>query len=154
MDDTKEINAAIERELTETGCMHPDLVVAMTIWGEAGSELVDVKRAVACVIYNRALSHSITTGYPISVAASEVCLAQHQFDCWLNGKFVHQSPDESSDVWAECVAAAKEIFLDSYAPFLVANSYYIQRNSLRALRTKDMECVGHVGGYAFYLEKG
>jgi len=152
--DTSAVDRDIERELSDQDVYPPDLVVAMTIWGEARGEPVDGKRAVAGVISNRAVRRSIRTGYPVFLAASEVCLAPRQFSCWKDGKFVQQKPDESSDACVDCVAAAKEIFLDSYDPPTGATHYYAVGACERPSWADRMEYVGKVGRHLFYFEDG
>lgn len=150
--ETSEVDRDIERELSEqVGASPPDLIVAMTIWGEARGAPVDGKRAVAAVIRNRAAIISRNTGYPMLLSASQVCLAPGQFSCWVNGKFVQTELDDSL-AWVDCVAAAKEIFLDSYDPLIVATHYYAQSPATRPGWTDGMEYVCKVGSYLFYFD--
>ena len=53
-------------------------IFAKTIWGESRGEVLEAKRAVACVILNRFNSGKWFGGDSISA----VCLMPYQFSCW------------------------------------------------------------------------
>ena len=146
------INQSIEKELHDSGNpMPPDLVVAMTIWGEARGESVEGKRMVAAVIRNRAAIMSRVTGYPVCLSVSDVCLKPHQFSCWSEGKFVQEDPDDDSPEWGECVAAANEILSDSYISPTTAANCYSDSSKSRPGWADRMEYLGKVGHHLFYF---
>jgi N-acetylmuramoyl-L-alanine amidase len=86
--------------------LEKDLVLAITLWGEARGEGIEGKIAVAFVILNR----SIDKRWPDTI--QEVCIQPKQFSAWndndLNfpelirkskqGKFYDRDP-----VWKECL---------------------------------------------------
>ena len=84
-------NAIIERELEVVyDPIPPELVVAMTIWGEACHESMQNKVAVADKISDMADRYHLATGYPYLMCLSSVCRAN--FSCWTDeqfGDFVH-----------------------------------------------------------------
>lgn len=150
------INDQIERDLiADEKAIPSDLVVAMTIWGEARGESIEGKRAVAAVIYNRASARSNRTNLPISVTASQVCLSPFQFSCWdaHDGHFLHEKPDLDSSAWNDCVLCSREIFVDSYCPFIIATHYYADWISNQPAWAQNMEYTCRVGKHLFYFEK-
>jgi hypothetical protein len=147
-------NDEIERVLDDLGVMPPELVVAMTIWGEARGEHLGGKRAVANVIHNRAMRRSAKTGFPYLTSTSQVCLAPHQFSCWQNGKFVQEEPDVNSAAWDECLAAAGEIFAESYQSLVEATHYFAIWLKPQPSWAAKMEFVGQIGRHLFYIEDG
>jgi len=100
-------NAIIERELEVVyDPIPPELVVAMTIWGEVGQEPIQDKVAVADKISDMADRYHLATGYPYLMCLSSVCRAN--FSCWNDGQFVRQQPDKS-DEWEICARMARLI---------------------------------------------
>ena len=152
--DFNDQSAAIEAEVASYS-LPPELVAAMTIWGESRGETLYGQRCVAGVIYNRAIRRASKTGYPLSLSVSEVCLAPHQFSCWQDGEFVQKQPDETSSVWSTCADVAGEIFEDGYRPPFMATHYYAPAKLDHAPEwASKMKFVCKVGGHAFYLEEG
>lgn len=152
----QDINDQIERDLIDNEkAIPPDLLVAMTIWGEARGESIEGKRAVAAVIYNRAAARSNRTNLPISVTVDQVCMAPFQFSCWdgCDGHFLQEKPDLDSSVWNDCVLFAREIFADSYCPFIIATHYYADWISNQPEWAKDMEYICRIGKHLFYFDK-
>jgi N-acetylmuramoyl-L-alanine amidase len=129
----------------------PDLVVAMTVWGEARGESLEGKKAVASVICNRAMRKSHAGHLPFEVELSAVCLAPHQFSCWSDGEFVQQEPDYDSSAWLECHEVAKALFESTFRPCTNATHYF--SDSINpphwAAKMKFVEKIGH---HSFYLE--
>jgi hypothetical protein len=100
-------NTIIERELEVVyDPIPPELVVAMTIWGEARNESIKDKVAVADKINDMADRFHLATGYPGLMCLSSVCRAN--FSCWNDGQFVRQQPDQS-DEWEICARMARLI---------------------------------------------
>ena len=135
----------------EQDAMPPDLVVAMTIWGEARGESLEGKKAVASVIYNRAMRKSSHGCMPFTVVVSDVCLAPHQFSCWNDGKFGQQEPDYDSAAWLDCSEAAKSIFESTFVPSVVATHYFSDSINPPSWASK-MKFVTKIGHHSFYLE--
>ena len=150
----KAINEEIEKELEASGVMPPEQVVAMTIWGEARGESFAGKRAVAGVIHNRAIRRSARTDIPYILATSDVCLAPYQFSCWDHGDFVQQEPILTSSSWNECLAAANEIFAESYVAPTKATHYYAVWLNPPPKWAKKLQFVETVGDHLFFLEDG
>ena len=79
------------------------LFVAMTIYGEAGVEEYAGRRAVASVIYNRAIAHSVKTGRSMHYSLIAVYTERKAFSCWSKPFEINKD----SDIWKECVALAQ-----------------------------------------------
>lgn len=58
--------------------LSPEQTVAMTIWAEAGAELIEGQVAVGCVLRNRLLLPK-----RFNDTWKEVCLDKWQFSCWI-----------------------------------------------------------------------
>lgn len=55
-------------------------VVALTLWGEARSERIEGRIAIACVLRNRVTTQRRAFGWTLRGA----CLKPWQFSCWLD----------------------------------------------------------------------
>lgn len=88
---------------------HDDIaIVAKTLWGEAGNQTFEDKRAVATVIYNRAIGQKRDF--------KSVCLNPGKFSHWNNPrKFVNNYDERKS--YAECVRIAYTMYTGSFKPF-------------------------------------
>lgn len=80
----------------------PNLIVALTIFGEARGEPVDGQIAVACVIRNRVRDLRWPDDY------SGVCLQKKQFSCW--------NPNDPT--YPEIVKAAERTLISGMSPIL------------------------------------
>ena len=133
--------------------MPPELVVAMTLWGECRGECSAGKSAVLSVIYNRARIVSARHDIPFMVAASKVCLQKSQFSCWNDGKFVQQEPDYGSEAWVACGELAKTMFGSDYRPTIPSTHYFaISMNNPPSWASK-MEFLGEIGSQKFYKDQ-
>lgn len=145
---------AINQELFDLGIMPPEQVLALTLWAEAREVPVGVMWVIGEAIYNRARRRSLVTGYPLFMSATEVCLAEGQFPCWKDGKFIHPEPDIESEAWDICWTVATGILRDDYIPekVMVATHYYNFSTGCIPPWSKKMEFIGYAGNYTFFLD--
>ena len=132
----------------------PDLVVAMTLWGETRGESIEVKTTIASVIRNRALRRQIAYGYPLMVCLSSVCLQANQFSCWKDRKFVKDLPttdDKDSNEWDELLMLAKRLISSEFQPFTLATHYH-NLNDQPPSWVTNLKFVAWQGNYLFYLD--
>lgn len=120
------------------------LVVAMTIYGEAGIEDLHGKRLVASTIYNNAK----LIGGDFDRATTKVCLKRKKYSCW-NEPF---EIDYSSRRWSDSVKAAQEIHRKGYKPVTRATHYYA-KYIRKPYWVKSMVYLGSHGQHVFYKER-
>jgi hypothetical protein len=108
--------------------------IAKTLYGEAGGESEDGKRAVASVIWNRAggsadrfVGVCTKSGPIISKKTKKPALDKNgqpiivwQFDCWRKGV----RPDYKSKTWQTCLKIANEMVSGAFSPTVQSKNYY------------------------------
>ena len=98
------------------------MVVALTLWGECRGEPIEGKRAVASVIYWRAvkeLSHDAGRQWPGQL--ERVCLKPRQFSCWNGGEVARPEPGQA---WDECLELASALVGNTFRPSFFALNYH------------------------------
>jgi len=151
--DEKQSEKPVEPSAELPDTMPPDLVVAMTLWGEARGECSAGKAAVASVIYNRANRVATHHGIPFIVAASKACLQPSQFSCWNDGKFSQAEPDYQSQAWVDCAELAKSVFGSDYSPTTSATHYFAISMRTTPWWASSMEFLGAIGSQNFYRDQ-
>ena len=116
------------------------LMLAATIYAEAGGESFEGKRAVASVIHNRAAQ----TGVYVDC----IVIDRKQFSCWNRGwqwlkqtclhKKVKSAAEKKS--WQQCEQLALQLYLGTFSP--AGNwTYYYETTCKPAWRTKLVDTV-------------
>lgn len=124
------------------------LVVAMTIYGEAGVEDYRGKQLVAATIYNNANLERAKANITFHQALSKACLKKKLYSCW-NEPF---EIDYDSKAWADSIRAARELHNEGYMPPTKATNYH--GNYIRKpYWVKDMVFLGSHGQHLFYKVK-
>ena len=124
------------------------ITIALTLFGEASGESTEGKRAVASVIWTRAL---LTRARGDTNRLVAVCLAPKQFSCWNDGRRPRVPGDyPSRAAWAECKAIADEMCAGTFKPTITATHYYSGKKA--PYWVASMTLVREIGGHRFYVE--
>jgi len=129
--------------------MIPELLVAMTIWGESRGETFEGKAAVASVILNRAVGKMARReAATVGEALRKVCLERAQFSCWnMDGRFTQESPYPST-AWIECWNLGKQLAEGNFKPTLRADHYHALY--VTPAWAASMSRVAAIGRHVFY----
>lgn len=112
------------------------LIVAMTIFMEAGNESYQGKTAVATVIHNRTISRNMV---PV-----DVCLENNQFSCWKKPKKVIYEGED----WAESMLLAEQIVTGKFKPKAKWDHFYNPEYSKPRWRNK-LKSTKRIGKHIF-----
>lgn len=91
------------------GIKGDELIIAKTLYGEARGESLQGKKAVASVIYNRAVKKY---GKATMQNLSKICLAPKQFSCWNGGRIKVRK----GKAWNECKLIAHSMGTGVFTP--------------------------------------
>lgn len=131
--------------------MVPELVVAMTLWGECRGEPFAGKAGVASVmLYQATDAMGRREASSVGEALKKVCLAKAQFSCWnADGRFTQPAPYPSI-AWTECWQLATQLVAGNFKPTLKANHYH----ALYAdpAWATSMTKVAEIGRHVFYKD--
>ncbi len=105
-------NILFDDDGNETQFSNEDVkFMAQTIYGEARSENLTTKKAIAWVIRNRSETKNKTI--------EDIVTAKNQFDCWIEGNPNYDAttnPEEHAskskidkDAWEDCLSIAREV---------------------------------------------
>lgn len=94
--------------------MTPLMIIALTLYSEAGGEPISNKMAVGSVIWNRA-------GGDVEKLEA-VCLKPRQFSCWNAG--TPKTPGKRDRAWADCIGIASAMLSGKFAPVTRATHYH------------------------------
>lgn len=89
----------------------PELIVALTIYFEAGGESAYGRLCVASVLYNRATRDQVPPAH--------VALEYRQFECWNTRSpetTMLTEPETQSEAWKECRVLAVALSLGRFKP--------------------------------------
>ena len=92
------------------------LIIACTLFFEAGGESTLGKRAVASVILNRARERRITM--------QSACLQPRQFSCWNNRRGQLPKHLPRGKVWDEGLVLAQQMLDKEFEPIINSNHFY------------------------------
>jgi len=93
-----------------------EMLIACTLFYEAGGESLQGKQAVASVIYNRAQDNSGDI--------RKVILKPKQFSCWNIRKTKQRTKLPQGRAWNDCQKIAGKIVAGTFKPTISANHYY------------------------------
>jgi len=96
--------------------MKLELLIALTLWLEAGGEPPIGKLAVASVIYNRAAGDTNRI--------EQVILAPKQFSVWNNRNPEKMPKPPRGKSWRQCQQIAKSMLNSTFQPMNDWNHYY------------------------------
>ena len=124
-------------------------VVALTLFGEARSQTIRGKRAVASVIYNRANGNA--------KLFKKVCLEKRQFSCWnqndpnsriLHNVNVRKMSNSDRKSYGECIVVAQSMFAGKFQPSVSSQHYATKQVNPYWARRMMVEVV--IGNHVFY----
>ena len=92
------------------------MIIALTLYAEAGGESIGSKMAIASVIYNRA-NGDVTL-------MAKVCTAPKQFSAWNAGTPRMPKAPVKNKSWAECVGIASSMLEGAFKPTTPAKYYH------------------------------
>lgn len=124
------------------------IILAMTLYGEAGVDSMAGKRHVAGVIYNRTEEYT-RNGIPLWQATTAACLKKNAFSCW-NEPF---EIDYKSPQWFDCVRAAQEIEEAGYRSPTKSTHYHSGKMKRFPAWSRKMKYLGRVDSHLFYVER-
>ena len=126
-------------------------VMARTIWGEARSEPIEGRTAVAWVIRNRAASGFAGMLSGKDGAVAHVCQAAYQFSCWLESDPNRAKIDALvRDDYADDYDLAQDV-LEGIVPDPTGGAVNYYSPSIAApYWTSSMKFVGRFGSQLFY----
>ena len=136
--------------------MTAEIILALTLWGEARGEPLAGKHAVASVIWNRA------QGDPERFR--RVCLAPAQFSCWQGRAGAElrvlrpaELPAPDRIAWEQCIAIAREMCAGRFTPTVTAaffhNPRLISPAAFKRRFSRPLTLVCMIGKHAFYREE-
>jgi len=124
------------------------MILALTLYGEAGIDSMAGKRHVAGVIYNRTDEYT-RNGVPLWQAINAVCMKRGAFSCW-NSPF---DVDYKSQRWADCVKVASEIERKGYRSPTTATHFHASNMRRFPRWAKHLTYLGRKGKHLFYKEQ-
>lgn len=137
--------------------MTAEMVVALTLWGEARGEPMEGKLAVASVIYNRAVAASRRDDLDRTEALRQVCLKPKQFSCWKDGDLLCVAPGTQLHIpacessWSECSIIARMMVEGDFIPSTPATHYHT--HAVAPSWSANMVCVAEIGHHRFFRER-
>lgn len=133
--------------------MDPAMIVALTIWREARGESPAGRKAVASVIWNRAVAkrNCQLGSYAWGQRLKSVCLKPKQFSCW-NGEAgaTLKKSNPSGQVWEECKALAGLMVCGDFEPSTYATHYYAYHRIKEPAWAATMTPAIIVGNHLFF----
>ena len=132
--------------------LEPELIMAITVYGEARGEPLLGKIAVAHTINNRVKDNR----WPNTVVG--VCLQPKQFSCWnendpnceiLTRKLWQLKSTDTSYTWKECLFSAFGVVRD-YIKDLTEGANHYHTNSIHPSWAKQMVKTVEIGHHIFY----
>jgi N-acetylmuramoyl-L-alanine amidase len=144
------------------GVLSPLDALALTIYGEARSERVEGRVAVACVVRNRLKTRRYGTD------AKAVCLMPRQFSCWLQHDDAHKRnfsnlifaaralrSDLPGPAMRECVWIAGGVLDDALEDITRNATHYITRSLWESKPPRwalGLTPVIGIGAHVFFAE--
>lgn len=121
----------------------PEKILAGTLFEEGQGETLKGRKAIASVIYNRAIKRK--------KSLTDICLQRLQFSCWNKGYLIINlnnskgfDPNKEK-AWNECLAIAQQMVNGTFKPIIKADHYYNpEKASPRWGKTlKNVIIIGH-----------
>lgn len=124
------------------------LILALTLYGEAGVDSMAGKRHVAGVVFNRCDEYT-RNGVPLHQAITAVCLKRGAFSCWNEAFDV----DYTTQRWSDCVTVACEIERKGYRSPTQATHYYAGYMRTPPRWARSMRFLGRKDSHLFYVQR-
>lgn len=123
--------------------MTDEIIIAATLFAEAGGEPWAGKIMVAEVMLNRAKGRTLR----------QVCLEPRQFSCWNDRRSMLRNIPamQKTAAWADCLRLARTIMQPGYKVTSSA-THYANLKLCSPQWVKGMVLVGAVGAHTFFRE--
>jgi spore germination cell wall hydrolase CwlJ-like protein len=141
-----------EVDIERAHLLEPDLILAITVYGEARGEPLLGKIAVAHVVNNRVKDNR----WPNTMV--DVCLQPKQFSCWnendpnysiLTRKLWQIKSMDQTYSWKECLFAAVGVVRD-YIKDLTEGANHYHTKSIHPSWADKMVKTVEIGNHIFY----